>query len=98
MAARAWIAGLAGLWAVWILFDVFTGTAYSIAAAARDKIIDTVSAAGLKIPAPVNESLHTLDTIYITGIKWIMTAIVIGFTLYVIINSMRRRVDEEYIM
>ena len=98
MASRAWIAALAGLWAVWILFDVFTGTAYSIAAAARDKIISTVDAAGLKIPDPINQSLHSLDTVYITGVKWVMTAIVIGFTLYVIINSMRRRVDEEYVM
>ena len=95
MAAISWVKAIIGLFLTWVTF-VIVSVFYGTVIAAKNLVITEVNNTGMVFfPKEINDAINSVTEAYNTGLRLLMFLVIIGFSAYIIINSIRRRVDEE---
>ncbi len=91
MAARAWVVGLIGLFAVWIAMEVLTGMIGTMWG-----VYKVINGTGLVDP-DWDRRAQAIKSTFLGVWSYIPFIIFLAFIVYIVIESLRRRPEEYYV-
>ena len=91
MAARAWIAGLIGLFIVWVVMEVLSGMIGTMWG-----VYELINGTGLVDPEWDRQAV-SIKQAFLTVWGYMPLIIMLSFVVYIIIESMRRRPEDYYV-
>ena len=94
--AYHWAMGIVGLWVAWVVLTFFatlTGTVWGL----QNYIWDTLeNNTDLVIPQPIKDAMNNVYSWFTSFWNFLALAVFTGFVIYILVNSMRRDVEEYY--
>ena len=95
MGAYHWAKGIVGLWLSWVIITALA-TFNSLVVGVNDLIINETEAAGITIPTNFKDALGTINSWFASFWNFIALAVFSAFVFYIVVNSMRRDVVDEW--
>jgi len=91
LAARAWVVGIVGLFAVWIVFTFLSGTIGTLWG-----VYNVLNKTGLIDPG-WDKQAQNIKQLFLGTWAWLPFLVFAMFIVYIILESLRRRPEEYYI-